>query len=412
MTSFALSLMPSRGYAGLWLAQTVSLFAFLSGTFALQLLAVTRLNAGPFEVALLTFGQVGAGFAASLVAGMWLDRVDRRLGLIAIELVAVAVVASVTLAAVTGELTLAHVIAAATMLAALHVAREVAQQALLPMLVRRDRLVVGNSRLAYGASGAELLAFAGTGWLAQSEGPALAVTVTAICFAASAAALTTLINGKFAMPAFAAESSAWRELSAGAVAAWSVPLLRPLAIAHGLNAFCMGMIGATILLYLVGTGFESGTLGVIFAVGGIGSVAGAFIAARTGNARGSALAIALAVAGAGALVLPLVTAASAAGVALLVLGQLTTDPAETYFTVRELSLRQSVAPAAVLARVNGAMRSFQVGGELFGVLAGGLIATVAGLRVELLLAAIGYFVVALVVFASPLRRLSIAPRVD
>jgi predicted MFS family arabinose efflux permease len=68
-------------------------------------------------------------------------------------------------------------------------------------------------------------------------------------------------------------------------------------------------------------------------------------------------------------------------------------------------LRQSIAPAAILGRVNSAIHlTYHVALPL-GALAGGALAEVAGVRVAMLTGGVGFMLSALCLFFSPVRHL-------
>ena len=76
-----------------------------------------------------------------------------------------------------------------------------------------------------------------------------------------------------------AERGMLREARAGLRETFRQPVVRALAIANLMLAFSSRMVGVAILLYLTReAGYGAGVLGVIFAVGGAGSVAGAIAA--------------------------------------------------------------------------------------------------------------------------------------
>src|SRR5690606_34537440 len=99
-------------------------------------------------------------------------------------------------------------------------------------------------------------------------------------------------------------------------------------------------------------------LGMIFAVGGVSSLAGAWAASRPRlpGGIGPAMLVSLVVRAGGALFMPLAGDVSALAVVLLVANQLFTDPAWMFYEINEVSLRQAVTPDALLGRVNATMR--------------------------------------------------------
>jgi len=93
----------------------------------------------------------------------------------------------------------------------------------------------------------------------------------------------------------------------------------------------------------------------------------------------------------------------------LVIQQLFGDMGFAIFSVNALALRQSVAPAHVLGRVNGAMQLLTRGIYPLGALVGGALAQNIGIRATLAVAVIGVALSTVWLIASPLRKLREIP---
>src|SRR5688572_23749964 len=66
------------GFLKLWTAQTVSQFGTQISFLAIPLVAISFLNASPFEVGLLGTAEFLPFILFSLPAGAWVDRLRRR----------------------------------------------------------------------------------------------------------------------------------------------------------------------------------------------------------------------------------------------------------------------------------------------------------------------------------------------
>jgi predicted MFS family arabinose efflux permease len=148
-------------------------------------------------------------------------------------------------------------------------------------------------------------------------------------------------------------------------------------------------------------GFPTGILGMIFALGGLGSVAGAFIATRLARRFGTpaALTTGLALAAVGAVCVTLAAAPTLAAIALLAAQQIVGDGGHTIYHVHDRTLRQTAVAAPLLARVDGAIRALGYASTLAGALAGGWMATLLGARSGLVVAAMLLAVAAMVAAA-------------
>lgn len=167
-------------------------------------------------------------------------------------------------------------------------------------------------------------------------------------------------------------------------------MLRTLALVE----FCVAgggqVFGAMFLLYLArDLGFVPGVLGLVFAVGGVSSFAGALLAERLArrHAAGPLMLAGLALAAA-ALVLPaLVTGTGLLGIVLLVAQQVVGDGAQTLYGINDSVLRQTRAPQQALARVNAGIRVVGLVAMLLGAGAAALVGELVGARAALLGAA-------------------------
>ena len=105
------------------------------------------LDAGPFEVGLLTTFEFLAFLLVGLPAGVWVDRMRRRNVLMVADLARALLYGSLPLAWALDALTLVQVYAVALVAGVCTVFFDVAYQSYLPHLVGRDNLVEGNAKL-------------------------------------------------------------------------------------------------------------------------------------------------------------------------------------------------------------------------------------------------------------------------
>jgi len=156
------------------------------------------------------------------------------------------------------------------------------------------------------------------------------------------------------------------------------PQLRTLALLEMLVASGMGIAGTSYMIYVTrDLGLPTAILGLVFAVGGIGSAIGAALAPRLGRSIGGgrALAWGLTMALLGNLFAPLASGAGLIAIALLVAQQLIGDAGLVAYGIHDRTLRQTLAPPDALARVDAALRSLGQAAAVAAALAGGWFAT-------------------------------------
>jgi len=173
---------------------------------------------------------------------------------------------------------------------------------------------------------------------------------------------------------------------------WTHPALRALLL-RSVTAFLGG--GIIYSLYLLNAirvvHLSTSALGVTIALGGVGGLAGAFIAGRLSTRHGlgptfwgTAVLI-----GCAQLLIPLSAQFPRFGFACLCLQQLVGDMMWTIYIVNETTLRQLLAPEQVLGRVNAAMQLASRGMLPFGALSGGFLAERFGIALTLWVGAAG-----------------------
>jgi MFS family permease len=289
---------------------------------------------------------------------------------------------------------------------------DIAHQSFLPHVVEREQLVEGNSKLGISDSIAEVAGPPLGGVLVQLVSGPLTILLDAISFLVSAIALTR-IRVVEPRPARAAERPHIRhDLLVGLRAIWADPLLRPIALSTAVRHFFGWFFGAIYGLYALRTlGLTPATLGLVVACGGIGSFLGAVVVAPATRRFGFGRATvgALVVEGAAGGLTWLAGGMVVAAVPLLAAAQIVGDMGDAASTINTVSLRQTITPDHMLGRVNASMRVLGQGIGTLGMLVGGVLAELIGLRPTVAVAVLGVMAGNLLLVYSPLRRLRALP---
>lgn len=402
-------------FVRLWAGETISIFGSLIGGLALSFTAILWLDANPLQISILAGAQLVPGFVVGLVAGVWVDRLKRRPIMIVADIGRFVALATIPVAALFDVLTIWHLYAVALTASTLTVFFDVAYQSYLPTLVAREELVEGNAKLTASASVAEVGSFSLSGWLVQLLSGPGAILIDAVSFLGSAF-FVWRIRTEEPPPAPEHErAGVWREAKAGLGFVLCEPVVRSLAFANAFSVCGRGILGVVFLLYLnKEVGFEPGVLGMIFAVGGVTSLAGSFMAGRADlfGGIGPAMVLAAAVRALGMLFMPLASSVSLVGAGLLVANQCVTDPAWAFYDINDVSLRQAVTPHEVQGRMFASCRFIEFGAMLLGTAIGGLLGEFIGLR-ETLFVAVGLSGVSAVWLGfSPVAKLTRVPEAE
>ncbi|MEO8538401.1 MAG: MFS transporter [bacterium] len=399
-------------FVRLWAGTTTSTFGSLIGYIALAFTAIEFLDATPAEVAVLGACQLVPGFLASPFAGVWVDRLRRRPILIISDLGRAIALFSVPIAAVFGWLTIWQLFAVSAVTSGLGVFFQAAYQSYLPTLVESEELVEGNAKLAGTSSVAEVASFGLSGWLVQLLKAPGAIAIDATSFVVSAYFVWRIKQPEVEIVRDHESEHFWREAREGAHLVMRDPILRTLAMAESLQALAEKTLTTVFLLYLnKELGFSPGVLGLIFAVGGVTSLGGAYLANRGTlffGGVGPTLAVSSFMRATGALFMPLCTGNTALGIAFLVANQIVVDPFWALFEIHDVSLRQGIVAERLQGRMFSNFRLLNFGFALVGTALGGILGSLIGFR-ETLFVAVGimYLSVAVLTF-SPLLRVKTA----
>ncbi|TXG79775.1 MAG: MFS transporter [Thermomicrobiales bacterium] len=386
----SISVRRDPNFQKLWFGQSVSVFGSLISRIAIPFLAVIELDATPFDMAALGIAALLPGFLVGLLAGAWIDRRKRRPVMIGADLGRAAVLVLVPILALADQLHIWHLLVVSGLLSMLSMLFDIAYQSYLPGLVGRERLIEGNSTLTATESVAEFGSFSIGGWLVQIFTAPFALLVDAVTFLLSAFAIKKIALPEEIERDAAVETSLLDEAVAGFSYVRQQGTLRVLAVAQALLSLSHGMTSTVFFLFVVDTlGFETGPLGIIFAFGGIASLGAALISSRLYGAGHHLVRMAflLFFVAAANSVLPFARAADWIAVALLLVPQLLSDPAETIFNIHSTTLRQVLAPDAWLGRINGSFRVLEVGAIIAGSLVAAWTGEHLGLRVTMWMAA-------------------------
>jgi predicted MFS family arabinose efflux permease len=292
---------------------------------------------------------------------------------------------------------------------------DVAYQSYLPVLVTREQLVEGNSKLEGSRSVAEIAGPAMAGGLVQAFTAPIAIAVDAVSFLVSAFFLGRIRQKEEARHPAEKWKPIWGEIKEGLAVVFRNPILRSIAGCTATNNFFSNVRFAVLTIYVVRVlGIEPGVLGIIFAVGSVGALIGALwgsaIARRWGV--GPTLVGAITVGSIGSLALPAAQGPFAFAVGMLILGLFISSWANPVYNITQMSLRQSIVPLRLQGRMNASMRFLVWGTIPLGSLTGGALGEVIGIHSTLLLGAIGGLLAVLWVFFSPVRSLMQTPTLE
>jgi predicted MFS family arabinose efflux permease len=382
--------MSTGSFHRVFAAEVVSTFGSLMSRLAIPWLAVLVLKAEPTAMALLAVADVAAGALAALLLGALVDRWPKRRTMIAADLIRAAMLFTVPVMALLDLLSIGWLVVVVAVNGALTVAFELAQSAWIARSTAHENLTQRNSALAAGGAATEAVSFSLTGWLFQWLGAVAVMVADALTYVASA-----LLLVKISEPAPLKEESPTAatfhgrlqalvsEVQAGMRAVAADQVLRGLAIVATLVAFATSFAATTYMIYVSrDVAFPTGTLGLLFALGGIGSLFGSWLTARTAHRIDARawLVGSLALWALGSVATPFATTAGVVGIVLIATQQIVGDAGGIAYGIADRTLRQTHAAPEYLARVDASVRTLGYTATLVGALVSGVLAERYGAR--------------------------------
>jgi len=403
----------NSAFVRVWSAATISIFGTLITRVALPFAAIIVLGSGAIEVAVLRGLELGAMLLVGLVAGAWVDRLRRRPVLIWADLGRAALLGSIPVAYALGTLTYWHLLLVSGLAAVLTSFFDAADNAYLPSIVERERLLEANSTIAASTSAAEFVGFGISGFLVQVLSAPIAILIDAVTYLISALLLATIRRPEPPPPTREDREPVLVEIRDGLRLVLHDPILRAFVGAQMALAALWGVFGAIWLLFaLEELGLGPAVVGIVAGIGGFASFIGAVVAGRATRRFGiGRVAVgAMLLAALGNAFIPLAPAGlPLVAVACLVLQQLVGDSAVTVYDITEVSVRQTLVRDRALGRVASTFRVAAMVAQLIATIGAGLLAEAIGLRATAWLAPLGGLVGAAILWASPVRRMMTLP---
>jgi MFS family permease len=400
------------GFRRFWIAQTISLAGGQVSELAIPVTAALVLAATPAQMGVLEAVATAPLLLFGLLAGGVLDRTRRRPFLIWTGVGRALVLAAIPAAFWLGSVRIELLYVIGFVVGSLTVFADVAQAAILPVLVGRRRLVEANSRLSLSDSVTSVVG-PGIGGLAiQLFTAPVAILADSVAFAIAAALTATVRVDESSGPVAEPHSPLWRSIIGGLGFVAREPVLRALAGSAGtFQLFYGGLLAMYVIFVIRDLALSPAILGLIYAVASFGPIAAALIVGPAVRRLGAGRAIQISglLAAAANLLVPVAGGAVWWVLALLVAGRGLVGLGAVVSGIARSSIRQGLTPHELQGRVAATMRLIEWGPLPIGSLLGGLLATQIGVRPALYVAAAGTLLSLPWLLAAGLRRLKELP---
>ena len=356
----------------------------------------------PLFILLLTHSPVQAGLAGalrafpylvfSLPAGALIDRWDRKRVMILCDAGRALALASIPVAFAFGLLTIAQLFVVSFVEGTLYVFFNIAEVACLPRVVAKEQLPAANAQ-NLATDGITSLVGPPLSGLLYGIASILPFLADAVSYVVSVLSLF-FIKTEFQGERAAARRGLWIEIKEGLSWLWHQPIIRFMAILTGGN----NLLGAGSILVIIVLAQHMHaspfTIGLIFAIGGIGAILGAIIAPPLQKRLSFGQAIIITSWLFGLLTLLYIFAPNP-----LVLGIITAllFVGGPIYNVVSVSYRLVLIPDQLQGRVNSAFRLIAFCGQPLGLAVTGVLLQTINAIPTVLIMAIGQLVLAVMV---------------
>jgi MFS family permease len=404
-------LLRNRDFLKIWCGETVSLIGTQVTGLALPLVAIVLLQATPLQIGALNASRYIPVVLISLFVGVWLDRRRRRPVLIAANVGRALLVAAIPAAHAFGVLSIGLLCALCLLIGALSVVFDIGLLSYFPSLVERRDLAEANGKIQASAS---LTGIAGPGLGGFLIGLIGAATlfVDAVSFLVSALMLAFVGKPEPEPAKPAAGTSVRTSVAEGLRTVFGTRMLRSLLSQSATFNLLQNALFTVFVVYAVRVlGLGTTQLGLVVGSMSFGAFVGSFVRRPLIAAVGLGQALRLVTWCTGLAPLLLIVPRDGELPAMVVLmtSHALLGCSLVVYNVTTVSLRQIVTPDRLLARMNASYRLVLFGTIPIGALAGGTLASVAGLRTALIVTAVALMTPILWTFGAPVYALRTMP---
>lgn len=410
------SLWSNPDFLRFWTGETIANFGGHLGAIALPIIAAVTLGASPFQMGLLAASTQLPRMVVGIFAGTWVDRRKRRPIMIWVNVLRAATLMAVPVASLFGILNFSLLLAVATLLGIFGILFDSAWSAMVPNLVDREDLADANGKLWASMS------------LAQIMGPALAGTLIAWLTGPNVLALTAiaLLVAAWYMKQIqkpepapdnnvrATPQEIVQQIREGYAELLRNPVVRPLTTTMFGITFGSGVFSAVFVLFLSDIlHLSTRGVGIMFAIGGAGALAGSMFAAPLAKRWGYGRVITIGPFIQGSCNLLFTVAVFTGqmwGIALVAIGSFIGWIFLQAYDINRFSVRQAVTRPNLMGRVASSTMTLMAASSMVGALIGGAVGSMWGLAPALALGAITQIAAGFLTLWSPIPQIVTMPR--
>ncbi|UCE80776.1 MAG: MFS transporter [Methanobacteriota archaeon] len=378
-----------RDFLNVWAAETISVFGSQFYLVAMPLAAILALDASPADMGLLFAIEMSPFLLVGLLAGVLADRKERRKIMIICDFGRAFTLAVIPVAWYFNTLNWPIMFAVAFAAGVFTTFFDIAYQAYLPVLVKRNQLLDANSKLETSRATSQVAGPGSAGLVVDIVGAPFALIADSVSFVASAILLLR-VKKREIIDRMNVHEPVVAEIREGLRIVFSNPTLRGIAGCTSTSNLFGSMSFALMVLFMADSlQLSSIWIGAIFMVGAVGGVTGALISPRFTSRIGLGKAIIVSAAFSGIPVIALILAYPSNALIVFMPMMFVAGLLTVIYNVNQVSLRQAITPDHLQGKMNATMRFLVWGVFPIGGLIGGYLGEIFGIKTAILISGIG-----------------------
>ncbi|MBU6144829.1 MAG: MFS transporter [Acidobacteria bacterium] len=403
------------GFLPLWIGQTISAVGSQVSGIAMPVIAVTLLNATELQMGFLNAANTSAFLVFGLLAGALVDRWIKRKVMIAADLIRMIAIGLIPILWYLELLNVYQLIVIGAVMSIASVFFDVSYQSYIPILLPREYIGIGNSRMEVTSQISGIASPGLVGALLKIVKAPVLLIFDAISFLVSAISLMLIKDREQPKPK-ADRRPIQKEIAEGLSFVWNQKLIRAISFTTSTSNLFTTISGTLFTIYFFREqylGFDTAAFGIMMMLGSIGGLLGAASTPKLIKVFGEGPLVVISAIGLGLvqLLVPLswVIAREVALVPLVANSFLTAFLVLTY-NITQVTARQRLCPEHLLGRMNASIRFMVWGCMPIGALISGVLGTAIGVIPTIMVGAVGALLSASFVLFSPLRKMREMPQ--
>jgi MFS family permease len=407
MKFFSSTLWKNKNFNLLWAGATISLVGTEVTNLALPIAALMILKAGAIEIAFIKAAEMIAFPFFGLFAGVLADRLNPRRIMIVADFSRFLLLSLIPLAYVFGLLKVYVIIVVAAIMSIFTVFYNVAYSAYVALIVEREQLIEGNSKLNTSQSVAQFMGPMLAGWLILIAGAVKSLLVDVFSYLFSASMLFMSKQAFRPTDSFKKNKlpnrSIWVDIKEGLSFVFANKTMKTLIVATGFANLGHSIVQPMFLVFAYKQlGISPERMGIILGIGSVGLFIGSVTASKFVQkyGLGNSMFFFMGLVGIASFLIPV----ALIGIPEIILTFVwfTICFADTIYNINQFTLRQLLTPFELQGRMNATVRIIIFGIMPVGSVLGGFLASSFGLIVSLVVGGAAFLMVSIIVYVSHL----------